>query len=145
MHHVRVALDHHQLVDAHRPGPAHRAQIVAREIDQHHVLRALFRIGEQFLGDPSVAFVVAAARPGAGERTDARGRAVEPHQELRRRAEHRAPVVLDEEHVRRRISRADLAVEVERRAGESAREPYADLQLIRLAVADELFRLRDPR
>ena len=124
---------------------AHRAQIVAREVDQHHVLGALLLIGEQFVGDALVGGRIGAARTRSGERPNPRRATVEPHQKLRRRTEHRAAAVLDEEHVRRRVARADLTVEIERGPGERAREPDADLQLVRVAVADERLRLRDAR
>ena len=49
-----------------------------------------------------------------------------------------SPSVLDEEHVRRGIARANLAVEVERAPPSiSAREPDADLQLVDVAFVDD--------
>ena len=48
MHHVRVALDKHQLLDVHRTVFRNAAQIVAAQVDQHDVLGALLRIGGQF-------------------------------------------------------------------------------------------------
>ena len=59
MHDVRVALDHHALGDLHAAGGGDAADVVAPEIDQHHVLGALLRIGEQFLGDAASASGVA--------------------------------------------------------------------------------------
>ena len=47
MHHVRVALDHHQLGHLDRADLRDAADVVAPEIDQHHVLGALLGIGEQ--------------------------------------------------------------------------------------------------
>ena len=50
MHHVRVALDGHQLVDLDAAVLAHAPEVVAAEVDQHHVLGALLLVGEQLLG-----------------------------------------------------------------------------------------------
>ena len=47
----------------------HAADVVAAQIDQHHVLGPLLGIGQQFLGQPAVFFVAspraAACRPAA--------------------------------------------------------------------------------
>ena len=48
MHHVRVALDEHQLFDAHRAVFRNAAQVVAAQIDQHDVLGAFLGIGGEF-------------------------------------------------------------------------------------------------
>ena len=47
---VRVGLDDHVLVDRHGAVLADAAEVVAPEVDQHHVLGALLRVGEQRLG-----------------------------------------------------------------------------------------------
>ena len=47
MHHVRIALDEHQPLRLHRAVFADAAQVVAPQIDQHHVLGALLGIGQQ--------------------------------------------------------------------------------------------------
>jgi len=124
------------------PIAADCAQVVAREVDQHHVLGALFRIGEQFCRDAMVRGLVG---PGTrtGERANAGGAAVEPDEKLRE-APKTARRRLEKEHIRRWIARPDVAIEVERRAGDHAREADADLELIGFAVANELLRLRDP-
>ena len=48
---MAVGLDLHELVDDHGAELAHAAEIVAPEVDQHHVLGALLLIGQQFGGD----------------------------------------------------------------------------------------------
>ena len=45
--HMRVGLDAHVLIDAHRSADAHPAQVVALQVDQHHVLGALLLIVQQ--------------------------------------------------------------------------------------------------
>ena len=51
MHDVAVGLDLHQLVDHNRAVLAHAAEVVAAEVDEHHVLGALLLVGEQLVGD----------------------------------------------------------------------------------------------
>ena len=48
VHDVAVAFDHAIGIDAHRARDGHPPQIVAREIDQHHVLGVFLRIAQQF-------------------------------------------------------------------------------------------------
>ena len=50
MDHVRVGLDAHQLVDRDAAVLAHAAEVVAAEVDEHHVLGALLLVGEQLPG-----------------------------------------------------------------------------------------------
>ena len=47
MHDVAVPADVHELHHLDRARPAHPAQVVAAEVDQHHVLRALLGVGQQ--------------------------------------------------------------------------------------------------
>ena len=47
---------------------ADAADVVAAEVDEHHVLGALLLVALQLLGQPHVLVVVAAARPRAGDR-----------------------------------------------------------------------------
>ena len=48
VHDVAVALDDAVGIDAHASRPRHAAQIVARQIHQHHVLGVFLRIRQQF-------------------------------------------------------------------------------------------------
>ena len=66
--HVRVGLDDHVLVDGDRAVLAHAAEVVAAEVDQHHVLGALLRVGEQRLGLAPVLLLVGTAGVRAGDR-----------------------------------------------------------------------------
>ena len=45
---MRIGFDAHQLIDLHRARHAHTRQIVAFQIDQHHVFGTLFRMPDQF-------------------------------------------------------------------------------------------------
>ena len=53
--HVGIGLHRHVLIDAHRAADADPAQIVALQIDQHDVLRALLFVVEQRLDQRRVA------------------------------------------------------------------------------------------
>ena len=44
MVHVGIRLDAHEFIDAHAARLAHPAEIVALQIDEHHVLGALLRM-----------------------------------------------------------------------------------------------------
>ncbi len=60
-----VGLDGHQLIDVHRTGLTHPAEIVALQVDQHDVLGALLRMRRQLAHFGEVIAGSAAARPGA--------------------------------------------------------------------------------
>lgn len=68
MHHVRVALDLHQLLHGYRPSFRDAAHVVAAKIHKHHVLRALLGVGEELLLGRSVQFRGRAAAARARER-----------------------------------------------------------------------------
>ena len=120
VHHVRVALDHHVLGDPHRADLRDAADVVAAEVDQHDVLGALLRVGEQLRGERPVLLGVGAAAARAGDRPQRHLVALEPHQDLRRRADDVEVAKVEVEHVRRRVERAQRAVERERLAGIAA-------------------------
>ena len=84
MDHVRVLLDPHELGDFHGAKLRHAADVVAAEVDQHHVLGTLLRILLDVLFDrPVLRFGSAArARPRDGAVVDAI--ALDAHQHLRR-------------------------------------------------------------
>src|SRR5690606_4803353 len=46
--HMRVTLDRHQLVDLHAARHAHATEVVALQIDQHHVFGTLLGMADQF-------------------------------------------------------------------------------------------------
>ena len=91
------------------PGAAHAREVVAAEVDEHHVLGAVLLGGEQPLG-------VALARPRrARDRVERRARALGLDERLGRGADERDPVELEQEEVRRRVDAPERAVERERR------------------------------
>ena len=53
--HMRITLYAHQLIHVHATGLADAAQIIALEINQHHVFGTFFRMADQF---PNAMFVI---------------------------------------------------------------------------------------
>src|SRR4051794_6375722 len=103
MEDVAVALDLHVLADRYGPRTRDAAQVVATEIDEHDVLRALLRVGLQLLGEKCVLAGVGATRPGARDRMRRQPVALDLEQELGRGTddlERRRP---GEEQVRARV------------------------------------------
>ena len=102
------------------PGAAHPAEVVAAEIDEHHVLGALLRVLLELLGQDLVLAGVGAARPRAGDRVGGQLVALGLEQQLRRGADDLELRRPDEEQVRARVDAPERAVQadaVERRAG----------------------------
>ena len=94
-----------RLGDLHAAGARDAADVVAPEVDQHHVLGALLRVGEQLALDRESSSGVAPRG-----RVPAIGRsvtlvAVEPHQDLGRGADHVVVAEVEVVHVGRRIDR----------------------------------------
>ena len=90
------------------------AEVVAAEVDQHHVLGALLRVGEQRLGLAAVLLLVGAARIGAGDRPRLGPAPGHLDQRLGRGAGDLEVAELEEVHVRRRVDGAQAAVDRER-------------------------------
>ena len=104
--HVRVGLDDHQLVHGDRAVLAHPAEVVAAQVDQHHVLGALLLVGQQLLGrapGPPRPWRRAAAcrRSGAGLTRAA----LHLDQRLRRGAGDLEVLEVEEVHVRAGVDR----------------------------------------
>ena len=100
MHDVAVALHVAEVVHVHRPAGADAPKIVAAEVDQHQVLGALLRVGQQSLLQRQVGLARGAARQRAGDRPRLGHLAGDAHQHLRRRADQRALARAQQEHVR---------------------------------------------
>ena len=120
VHDVRVALERHELRDAHAADLGDAADVVAAEIDEHHVLGAFLLVAPQLVGEPLILFGRRAAPAGAGDRVRLDVAALDADQHLGRRADDRVLSHPDEEHVRRRIDVAQRAIDIERRAADVA-------------------------
>ena len=110
--HVREALGLEEALDAHRARPADAREVVAAEVDEHHVLGAVLLGGEQALG-VAVAGLRSCRRSGSGSRGRPRSlTSVSGEEPIERDA-----VELEQEEVRRRVDAPERAVELERRGG----------------------------
>ena len=107
--HVRETLHLHGPRDAHGARRAHAREVVAAEIDEHHVLGAVLLGREQSLD-------VALGRLGrAGDGAEARVAVLARDEPLGRGADERDPVELEQEQIGRRVHAPQRAVDVERR------------------------------
>ena len=141
---MRIALHLHQPVDADGAGPRDAADVVAAEVDQHHVLGALLQVAEQLSLQPRVFSRVRAAAARAGQRPGLDAPALDLHELLGRSAHHVAVAPEgEEEHVRRRIDRAQAAVHVERAGREVLAKTLRDHDLECIARQDVLARRID--
>src|SRR3984957_3989285 len=68
VHNVAVGLDLHQLVDHDAAVLAHASQVVASQVDEHHVLGALLLVFQQLVGDAPILLRACAARARTGDR-----------------------------------------------------------------------------
>ena len=81
--HVRVALHRHQFVDLDTARGADAAEVVAFQVDQHHVLGALLRMADE-LADAGNVVVAGEARAGTGDRAGLDDLSAHRHQPFRR-------------------------------------------------------------
>ena len=143
VHHVRVAFDGERLGHLDAAGLGDAADVVARQVDQHHMLGALLRVGLQLGFERQVLGGRGAARARARERPDrhlllAFGGALLAHQDLGRGADDLEIAHVVEVHVGRRVQRTQRAVEAERRLGVALGDALADLHLHHVAGGDVL-------
>jgi len=107
------------------PGATDAAQVVAAQVDEHHVLGALLLVGAQVVHEPPILGVVGAppARAGDGPRLDLA--ALHGHERLGAGADQGEVVEGDEVHIRRRVHGAQAAVDGERRHAHRGAEALA--------------------
>ena len=143
---MRVALRDEGLRHLDAAGLRDAADVVAREVDQHEVLGALLRVAEQFLFHRRVQLRRGAARARAGDGADrdllALGHVLVAHQDLGRGADDLERPHVVEVHVRRRVERAQRAVQAQRRLGVALAQALADLHLHHVARGDVLLGLQ---
>ncbi len=114
MNHMGIPFDGHQLIDFDAADGGDPADIVAAEIDQHDMLGAFFRVGQQFGFELALFFRRGAAPARAGDGAQLDGIAGEPHHGFRRRADDPQVVQLQVIHVGRRIDESQRAVDFKR-------------------------------
>ena len=122
VHHVRVALDLHLPHELHAPDLGHAPHVVPPEVDEHHVLGALLRIGQELALERQRP-PPASCRAGACRRAGARVIAPSSRRTI---VSGLAPAIcvrvalagrgreIEEVHVRARVEHAHRAVDVER-------------------------------
>ncbi|MPM36900.1 hypothetical protein SDC9_83504 [bioreactor metagenome] len=145
MHHVAVALHSKCLRHLHRAGLGDAADVVARQVDQHHVLGTLLGIVHQFLLGRLVLLGRSTARARASQRTDGdlvafRNRFV-AHQDFGARAHHLEVAEVVVVHVRRGVQRTQRAVQRQRAFRVALVDALADLHLHEVASGDQLLGL----
>ena len=118
MHHVRIALDAHEVPDLDLAEAGHPADVVPRQIHEHHVLGALLLVGEQFGRQRRVFLGSGAAGPGPRDRAGLDHPVFGAGHHLGRCSGHHQAVEVEVVHVRRRVHHPERAVEVERVDGE---------------------------
>ena len=129
---MRVALGLEEADDAHGAGLADAREVVAAEVDEHHVLGLVLLGCEQLLG------VALAGRRRPGDRVQGRARALELDEGLRGGADERDPVELEEEVVGRGVDAPQRAVDGERRGARRSLGTLREDDLEGVARADVL-------
>ncbi len=115
---MAIAFDHELLADLDRARFGHAADIVATQIDQHHVLGAFLRVGQQFGFQCLVQFGRGAARAGAGDRAHSDHAIAQARQNFWRRTNHLGTADIEKIHVRRRIQCTQRAIHIHRARAE---------------------------
>ena len=136
MHDVAVALDEELVGDLDGADLGNAADVVAAEIEQHQMLGALLRVGQELVLQRLVLVRRRAARPGAGERPDRHRAVAQPHQHLRARPGDGVAAEVEEIQKRRRIDPPQRAVERERRQRERRLEALRQHHLENIAGQD---------
>ena len=127
---MREALRLEQALDLNRSGNTHAREVVAPEVDEHHVLGAVLLRGEQALG------VTLPRMRRSRDRVQARAPALGLDERFRRGADECEPVELEQEEVWRRVDAPKGAVDLERRCGRRPLRALGEDDLERIAGAD---------
>ena len=114
MVHVGIALQRHHLVDFDAARFADPAEVVAFEIDQHHVLGTLLRIRKQLDRKPVVVVAIRRPGPGSGDRPRGRDTVTDLEQPFGRRGDDRAVPPAGQSGKRRRIGAAQRGIQLHR-------------------------------
>ncbi len=118
---MRIPLDDHELVDLDASVGGHAAHVVAGEVHQHHVLGALFLVGQEISLQSGVFGLRLAAASRAGDGTRDHPVPLHPNQRLGRRTRYldggaaRSRPEAQEVHVRAGVERPQRPVRTEGR------------------------------
>ena len=116
------------------------ADVVAGQVDEHHVLGDLLRVLDELGGEPAVVLVGRAPTTGAGDRSGDHTTVEQLHHRLGRRADDGQLVAAHEVHVRARVDLAQHSVDVERIGVELELEALREHDLEDVAGEDVLLR-----
>jgi hypothetical protein len=111
MEHVAVALHFHVLGHGHTSGPSHSTQVVAPQINEHHVLGPFLGVALQRVGESVVLGRCGAARPRAGNRVSGHAIALDTDEKFRARAHDRELRHAHEEQVRAGVDSPQRSVQ----------------------------------
>ena len=140
---ARVGLGAQQRRHLHAARRADPAEIVAHQVDDHHVLRAVLGRTLQQRTLPRRGRIPRRAGPGALDRLRQHARPGPAQEQLGRQARHRAVWCPDERGIRRVQPGDRTAERVERVPREVRLQPQADVGLENVATADVADRLAD--
>ena len=141
VHHVAVSLDEELVGDLDGTDGGDAADIVAAKVEQHQMLGALLRIGEQFLFQCLVLVRCCAAMTRAGNWTDRDNIVGNLHQNFRTRSRDCEAAKVQKIEIGGRIGSPKRAIERERRQGERRLEALCQHNLEGIASDDVLLRL----
>ncbi len=143
MHDVAVALDRHDVGHFDAAVAGNAADVVAAQVDQHHVLGPFLGIGQQFFGQPAVFFFVGSAGTRAGQRANGNPATDDADHDFRRAADQRHPGRAKIKHEGAGIDHAQRAVDFERMRLDFQFQALADHHLKDVAGTDVLDALFD--
>ena len=112
MNHVAELFAFHVLGGFHRTRFANAAQVVTGQVHEHQVFGAFLRVALQVLHQGFIFGIVLAAAAGACNRVNGRNAFTHTHEAFGRGTDKLMRTVIEEEHVRRRVYRAEAAVNV---------------------------------
>ena len=111
---MRVALDLHQSIHRHCAGLSHATDVVAAQVDEHHVLGAFLQVAQQLLLEAHVFRRIRTAAAGSGEGPRLDMPSLHLHQLFGRRAHHMPVGTQGEEvHIGRGVDRPQAPINVE--------------------------------
>ena len=133
---ARIGLDGAQLRHPHAAGSAALAKIVAQQIDDHDVLRAVFLARGQLGCERAIASRVLRARPRTLDRARLDRAVAHGDETFWRRAQQRGLGETHEGRKRRRVEAPQAQIGIEGIARRARRETLREIDLITIAVGE---------
>jgi hypothetical protein len=136
-----VALECAEAANADGPVARHPAEVVAREVGDHHVLRAVLFAAAQLGREPAVQACGLPARPCSLDRPCFDEAAAAAQEPFGRRRDHVGPAKPHQRHERAGARLAHAGVEGERIARPRRAQPLREVHLEDIAGADVVDRM----